>query len=197
MLLAAGSVAIERWLAAHGSGARTLGRTLATAGLALAWAVGGALSLPVAPVQSPLWEMTSKVQDNFAEEIGWTELVETTAGIYAGLPANGQSGILAGNYGEAGAIDLYGPAYGLPRVISGVDSYWLRGYPDPPPRNLVVLGYSADELSGMFETCDQVGHVTNRYGVRNSETTVHPQIFVCRDPRESWPVLWQMLRRFQ
>jgi hypothetical protein len=43
------------------------------------------------------------------------------------------AGILAGNYGEAGAINLYGPAYDLPEAISGINSYWLRGYGDPPP----------------------------------------------------------------
>jgi hypothetical protein len=43
------------------------------------------------------------------------------------------AGILAGNYGEAGAINLYGPAYGLPEAMSGINSYWLCGYGDPPP----------------------------------------------------------------
>jgi 4-amino-4-deoxy-L-arabinose transferase-like glycosyltransferase len=198
MLLAAGSVVLERWLVTAGARVASIGRAITWVGLALACAVGGALSLPIAPVQSPLWNVTRTVQDNFVQEIGWPELVQTVAGIYAALPADMRSStaILTGNYGEAGAVDLYGPGYGLPGAISGVDSYWLRGYPEPPPHTLIVLGYGRDELTAFFEACDPVGQVTNRYGVPNEETTVHPQIFVCREPRQPWPVLWQMLRRF-
>jgi 4-amino-4-deoxy-L-arabinose transferase-like glycosyltransferase len=195
VLIAAGSVVVERWLAARSLVARRVGKSLVAVGLVLAWSVGAALSLPIAPVGSGLWNVTSKVNDNFAEEIGWPELVATVASVYATLPRD-STGILAGNYGEAGAIDLYGPALGLPPVISGADSYWLRGYPEPPPQNLIVLGYSADELSALFATCDPAGLVTNAYGVKNEETS-HPQIYVCRDPRQPWPELWQSLRRFQ
>ena len=198
MLLAAGSVVVERWLGAAGATRARIGRAVIWLGLALACAVGGALSLPIAPVQSALWNVASTVQDNFVAEIGWPELVQTVADIYAALPADTQPGtaILTGNYGEAGAVDLYGPAYGLPEAISGVDSYWLRGYPEPPPQTLIVLGYGRDELNAFFEACDPAGQVTNRYGVKTEETTAHPQIFVCRGPRQPWPVLWQMLRRF-
>jgi hypothetical protein len=76
----------------------------------------------------------------------------------------------AGNYGEAGAIDLYGPALGLPKAISGIDSYWLRGYGDPPPQTLIVVGISRGFLEQNFESCKLAGHVTNRYGVENEES---------------------------
>ena len=46
-----------------------------------------------------------------------------------------QVGILVGNYGEQGAIEILGPAYHLPPPISGTNSAWLRGYPTPPPRH--------------------------------------------------------------
>jgi 4-amino-4-deoxy-L-arabinose transferase-like glycosyltransferase len=197
-LLAAGSVVLERWLAERSAGLRRVGRGATLAILALAGAIGAALSLPIAPVQSPLWVLTSKVQDNFAEEIGWPELAATVASIYAGLAPEmrQQTAILAGNYGEAGAIDLYGPSFGLPNAISGADSYWFRGYPDPPPQSVIALGYPRALLDRFFATCDDVGRVTNSAGVQNEETT-HPQIFVCREPRMSWAELWPMLREFE
>jgi 4-amino-4-deoxy-L-arabinose transferase-like glycosyltransferase len=199
MLLAAGSVVLERWLAGRGAGVKRLGQIATVAILAVAGVVGAALSLPIAPVQSALWMLTSKVQDNFVEEIGWPELVATVAGIYAGLPpaTRQQTAILAGNYGEAGAIDLYGPAFGLPNAISGADSYWFRGYPDPPPQTVIVVGYTRDTLRRFFETCDVAGRVTNAYGVANEETTAHPLIFLCSEPRVSWAELWPMLRAFE
>jgi len=142
--------------------------------------------------------MTSSVNDGFKESVGWPELVETVAGIYAALPATDrpQAGILTGNYGEAGAINLYGPAYGLPEAISGANSYWLRGYGNPPPQTLILLGFSQADALRAFESCQAAGLVTNRYGVRNEETRDHPVILLCRGPRESWPELWKSLRSF-
>jgi hypothetical protein len=154
--------------------------------------------LPIAPVNSALWDLTSQVHDNFAEQIGWPELVATVADIYNDLPAGEkpQAGILAGNYGEAGAINLYGPAEGLPEAISGINSYWLRGYGDPPPQILIVLGFSREEAERFFATCDLAGQVTNPYGVENEETRFHPDIFICRDLRQSWPEFWRDFHYF-
>ncbi len=102
-----------------------------------ACAVGGvlifALILPIAPINSAWWNVTNRINDNLREEIGWPDLVQAVARVRDSLPAEERArfAILAGNYGEAGAIDLYGPAYGLPKAICGVNSYWLRGYGDP------------------------------------------------------------------
>ena len=197
MLLAGGSVVVEQWVAHRRKVLVKSVRAIVAVGLAIAWVVGVALSLPVAPVNSALWNLTSHVNDNFAAEIGWPEEVATIASIYGGLSNGEQRGILAGNYGEAGAIDLYGPAYGLPPAISGSDSYWLHGTPDPPPDELVVVGYREDELAGLFADCRAAGQVSNAYGVKNEETTVAPEIFVCRAPRQPWPALWPTMRRFQ
>jgi 4-amino-4-deoxy-L-arabinose transferase-like glycosyltransferase len=198
MLLAAGAGVAERWFASRRPARARLGRALSGVALALAGVVGGALFLPIAPVDSGLWNVTSHLQDNFVEEIGWPDLVQTVAGIYAGLPIGERprTAILTGNYGEAGAVDLYGPAFQLPRAVSGVDSYWLRGYPQPPPQTVIVLGYSRDQAQTLFNTCDLAGRVVNRYGVKNEESTAHPDIFVCRDPRQAWPVLWPTLQHF-
>lgn len=70
----------------------------------------------------------SKIQGDFREEVGWEELVETVAKIRDTLPTKDRArlGVLAGNYGEAGAINLYGGRYGLPRAISGINSFWAR-----------------------------------------------------------------------
>lgn len=197
-LLAGGAVAGERWLASLRAVQAGLVRACTWGALAVGGALGCALMLPIAPVNSGLWNLTSAVHDNFVEEIGWPELVETVAGIYAALPADERqrAAVLAGNYGEAGAVDLYGPAYGLPEAISGVNSYWLRGYGDPLPQSLIVLGFRRDDAQRLFKTCDPAGHLTNRYGVINEETRNHPDVFVCRGPRQPWPVLWEALRRF-
>ena len=107
--------------------------------------------------------------------VGWPELVEQVAGIYQALPPEqrARAGILAGNYGEAGALDLYGPAYGLPRPISGGNSLWARGYGDPPPETVILVGFERAYAERLFQSCRPVGQVKNRYGVRNEESEHH------------------------
>jgi hypothetical protein len=80
--------------------------------------------------------------------------------------------------------------------MSGINSYWLRGYGDEPPKTVIVLGYTGDEVRDFFGLCHMAGQVSNRYGVENEETTFHPTIYVCRKPRQPWPVLWQRLKHF-
>jgi hypothetical protein len=198
MLIAAGAVVVERWLASLRRTQSRIFRGVTWAALAIGTVIGCALSLPIAPVGSGLWDITGAVHDNFVEQIGWPDLVETVTDIYAGLPPDERPGtaILAGNYGEAGAVDLYGPAAGLPRAISGTNSFWDRGYGDPPPQTVIVLGFRREVAERFFERCELAGRVTNRYGVKNEESRDHPDIFVCRDPRQTWPVLWPELRRF-
>ncbi len=196
MLLAAGAVMEERWVA-------SLGRGWSRAVLAVTFAlmaVGGVAmalgTLPIAPVNSAIWKKVDS--GDFRDELGWKELVAEVARIRDTLPAEDKAnvGILAGNYGEAGAIDLYRNSYGLPQVISGTNSYWLRGYPDPPPQTLIVLGLNRDDVDYFFQSCELAGHNTNVYGVRNEESADHPDIFVCRNLRQSWPDFWKRFRHF-
>ena len=65
----------------------------------------------------------------YADRFGWHEMVEKVADIYNALPPEERAitGIYTGNYGEASAINLFGPKYGLPVAISGHQTYWLWG----------------------------------------------------------------------
>lgn len=154
--------------------------------------------LPLPGIGSASFHALASDNDDIAEQIGWPELAREVARIYATIPleARPRTGILCGNYGEAGAIDLYGPALGLPRAISGVNSYWLRGPGNPPPETLIVVGASRERLEGRFASVELAGHITNEWGVKNEETERHPDIFVCRGLKESLTDLWPRLRSF-
>ena len=147
--------------------------------------VGGlymsAVVVPMAP-SGPLRKFALKNNGDLREEIGWDELVKTVAGIRDSLPAEQREnvGVVVGNYGEQGAIEILGPAYHLPPPISGTNSAWLRGYPAPPPSTLIVLGYVARSMwSECLRSCRLAGHNGNSLGVRNEESEDHPDIFVC------------------
>ena len=131
MLYAAGAVWGEGWLATmqRRRRARTIWR-IAWAVLAYSVIVTIAFFLPIAPVNSRWWETSSALQETYRGEIGWPELVQEVVRIRDLLVPEERAhlGILATSYGEAGAIDLFGPQYGLPRAISGINSFWQRGY---------------------------------------------------------------------
>jgi hypothetical protein len=197
MLIAAGAVLWQRWVEKL-SAAKTRLVVGATWGLVgLGALVGGALSLPIAPVNSPLWDVTSEVHDIFTEQIGWDEMVQTVAGIYDALPEEekANAGILAGENDEAAALNLYGAEYGLPKAISGSNTFFLRGYGNPPPETLIVIGLTEKDANAMFDECTRAGTITNDYGVEN-DLRDPPGIYVCRDPRMPWDELWNRLKRY-
>ncbi len=204
MLYAAGAVWVERkWRVANGEWREKKRHFLRWAqrgiwvALLVDVVVAGAVALPIAPVHSRWWTFAAKVDSVFPEEIGWPEFAEAVAAVRDRLPEEERArvGILAGNYGEVGALNLYGEKFGLPRAMSGVNSSWERGYGDPP-ETVIVVGYSREFLEGEFASCVVGGRVWNRYGVMNEETIEDPDIFVCRGLKETWEEFWRRARRF-
>lgn len=199
MLIAAGAAWWEGWLAARQPIGRRVGWVSLWALLTVGGVIGFAVIKPVAPINSPLWAISSEINGELIEMVGWPDLVAQVAAIYDGLPATdqAQTAILAGNYGEAGALDLYGPQYGLPRVISGANSLWARGYGEPPPATVIVVGFDSGYATALFKECRMAGTVTNQYNVRNEEASYHTGLYVCRTPRLPWPDLWKNMQWFQ
>jgi Dolichyl-phosphate-mannose-protein mannosyltransferase len=199
MLYAAGAVLVdERLVTLQASRAKAF-RVAISAALLIDVAIAIAFALPTSPVGSPWWRFAIKVNGTLREEIGWPEFAETVAKIRDTLPAEDRArlGILAGNYGEVGALNLYGARYGLPRAISGVNSFWERGYGDPPPETLIVVGFPRQWVDSHFASCQLAGHPWNRYGTANEETTENPDMFVCRGLRQPWPAFWKDFQSFR
>jgi len=198
MLYAAGAVWGEGWLATLQRGRAIALLTVLWAALAIDALSTVAFWMPTAPVNSPWWAISNSVQGDFREELGWPELVQEVARIRDSLTPEERAhlGIIGTNYGEAGAINLYGPQYGLPRAISGVNSFWYRGYGDPPPQTVIILGLSRKYMDESFESCRVAGHTPNPYGLKNEETGDHPDIYVCGPPKQGWPEFWKDFRYY-
>ncbi len=192
MLIAMGAVGAERWLTSLPRLARRIIVPVFFAGLAAFGAFICAVILPLAS-SGPLRDFALQRNGELREEFGWNELVRTVATIRDSLPPDQQAhlGITTANYGEYGAIESLGPAYGLPKPIGTINSEWLRGYPTPPPTTLIVLGLSQRDANAVFTGCRWAGHNGNSEGLRNEESRDHPDIFVCGPPRQPWPELWR------
>jgi len=152
---------------------------------------------PVAPLGSTWWDVVSKSNHELLSEVGWPELVQQVAKAYNSLPDSerAHAAILAASSGEIGAIDLYGPAYGLPKAISGYNSYWQYGYGDPPPQTLIVVGFDSSLLMN-FQDCTLIALITTPFNIQNDETIDHRIIYVCHNLRMPWPVFWQRFQYF-
>jgi len=132
---------------------------------------------------------------HFADRFGWEELAQMTAGAFRTLSAEERAScvVYAGNYGEAGAIDRFGPALGLPRAISGHNNYWLWGPGAERPRVALVIGGSRVRLLQLFASVEE--------GARFRHPLVMPYendqpIHVCRGPKQSLAALWPGVKHF-
>ena len=127
LALAAGAIPLDRWLSR---------RRLLTAG-ALFVAVGVValpITLPVLPLNTAVRHGIVKANGDYQSEIGWPAYVRLVERHASGIDV-----IVAENYGEAGALELFGR--GLPPVASAEVTmrYWR---PQVAGREALVIGYS-------------------------------------------------------
>lgn len=196
MLIAAGAAWIFERLDAR---PRTSQAVFAS-GVLLMIAALGTTAFVATPVSRPgtrAWRKVLSMNGDLREEFGWPELVGEVARVWSTLsPAErSRAAIYCENYGEAGAVNLYGPAHGLPAAISGVNSFWARGYGDPPPQTLIAVGVDRSDLELVFESVTVAGQIPNPMNVRNEESG-HPEIYVCRGLRVGWRTVWENARSF-
>lgn len=197
MLLAMGAAVGERWVAGLARGWRWTVEGAFFTGLAATGVLFAAMIIPFAS-GGRLKDFALKNDGDLREEIGWDDLVRQVAGVRDALPAEerGNVGVLVGNYGEMGAIEILGPAYQLPPPISLTNSGYLRSYPADPPSTLIVVGWSREQVEEAFTACRLAGQGGNSLGVKNEENEDHREIFVCGAPKDGWAKFWKEHQRF-
>lgn len=149
-------------------------------------------ALPVLPLSATT--VTAQLNEAVAETVGWPELARQVAGVVADLPPAEHSHVvlLTLTYGEAGALDRFGPALGLPAAYSPHNSYADFRQPTDAEATVVAVRFAWGYLARFFDRCDLVGTVDNGLGIDN-EVQGTP-IVVCRGLRCTWPALWDELR---
>jgi 4-amino-4-deoxy-L-arabinose transferase-like glycosyltransferase len=130
------------------------------------------------------------------DQIGWTRMAEDVAAAYQTIPAGERAHVVvfAENYGEAGAVDRYGPEHGMAGVgvYSGLNALWDLGPPPDDAAPVVLVGIGQYDMSGFFTGCRIQTIFDNGVGVDNEEQG--QPIAVCSGPAEPWSVLWPQLR---
>ena len=172
LFTAAGAVGLE-------AASRRLRRTVLV--------VGVALTLPAVPYYVPVLPRAAMleiggadVSRDYADQIGWPDLVNEIAAASEVVPPAERShtAVLTSNYGEAGAVDLLGDRYGLPRAASPHLTYRYWNPPRPDATWLVSVGFHPAQLARWCATAPWTTTFTTPYGVENEESGT--SIAVCR-----------------
>jgi hypothetical protein len=196
-LLAAGCVPVERWLGRRGPIAS---RVQPAAAMAVAMLTSALIILPVALPVLPARALhvlpLQKINYDLAESIGWPSEVALIAREFDALPAAQRrlTTILAGNYGEAGAIERYGPQFGLKHAFSGNNNFWLWG--PPPAADTAAIAVNVDPalLHREFAQVRQVATFWNGLGVSDDEQGA--TIYLATGLRAPWSVTWPAFRNY-
>ena len=175
-------------------GARPFRRRVAV--YCLGAAIASLISLPVLPAAALARFPAQKINYDLGEEIGWPSQVKLLASVWHSLPAaqRARATLLAGNYGEAGAVDRYGASFGLPQVYSGANNFWLWGPPPASDTAAVAINVDPALLHREFTHVTQVAVYHNGLNVSDDEEGV--AIYVATGLRSSWATAWPAFRDF-
>jgi hypothetical protein len=205
VLFAAGAAALEPWLTP---------RRWTSVVLALALLVSGAAVAPFAiPVVSVgrfqryarMLHVTPGRGDGdgaaalprqFADMYGWPELARTVSMVFEALPLQdrAEAVVLASNAGRAGAIDLFGPAVGLPLAISGSSAYWSWGTAGASGKVVIAVGGDEALLRAHFTSVELVTVFGHSLAAPQER---HVRIYVCRDSVAPLDAMWPELRTYE
>ncbi len=122
-----------------------------------------------------------------ADQFGWPEMVREIASIYDSVPPDqrAETGIWASNYGEAGAVNLFGPRYGLPTAYSRHQNHWYWGPPPVVYKNLIVIQWSLDDVRDNCTSFQPFEHY-ERFGMGEENAP----IYLCRGVKFDIEKIW-------
>lgn len=132
------------------------------------------------------------IPQDYADMLGWEELANTVIKIYESLPDSEktETAIIAANYGQAGAIDFYGKAHGLPKAISFNDAYLFWTPENLNAKTLIYIDDETEDVSKIFVEVIKVGEITEplarEFGL---------PVYLCKKPRFDYSDLWKKLRK--
>jgi len=151
-------------------------------------------SLPIGAPKTESHKM-GPLPQLYADMFGWEQMTEVVARAYNRLsPAErAKCAIFGQNYGQAGAIDFFGPRYGLPHAISGHQNYWIWGPDGYDGSVLIVMDDDKETLEKLFDHVEEVGVVDNPYAMPYER---HKPVHVCRGLKMPVSELWPKIKKW-
>ncbi len=130
----------------------------------------------------------------FSDELGWRKMEQQVAAVYRSLSPEDRAhaAIMASNYGEAAAIDVYGPADGLPPALCGQLQYYLWGTHGYDGSVIVHVNGDPDRWSRICEKSEIAG----QFGAPYVMPYENGPIIVCHGLRRPLGEMWPRFRRY-
>jgi hypothetical protein len=138
---------------------------------------------------------SASLPQHYADQFGWEEMTAMTAQAWSRLAPEERNdcGIFAQDYGQAGAIDFFGPRYGLPPALSGHQTYFLWGPRGYSGNCMIVLDDKKEVLDQLFEHVEYVGTSDNPYALERNIP-----VFLCKGAKfGSLSTLWPKLKKWR
>ncbi len=131
----------------------------------------------------------------YADEFPWPGMVAAVARVYHSLTPEEQkrTAIFGNNYGQAAAIDFFGPQYGLPKAIIGHQNYFLWGPRDYTGEIMIVLGDTESEAREHFESVTVAATLNNPYAYRYENLPV----LLCRGLKWDLQAEWSRVKNWR
>ena len=122
-------------------------------------------------------------------------MVATVAGVYQDLSTEerAESCVFTGNYGEAGAVDFFGPRYDLPKAISGHNNYHLWGPGDCTGEGVISVGVPLGRLEAAFEDIEQADTIDCEYCMPDEDNL---PVYIGRNPKASLQEIWPQVKHY-
>lgn len=149
--------------------------------------------LPFKVPRSEHSHMAAALPQHYADQFGWHEIVSEVVVAWNRIPTaeRADCGIFAQDYGQAGAIDWYGPSYGLPPSLSGHQTWFLWGPRGYSGNCLIVLDDQRARLEELYRDVEFVGNSPdNPYALEKDIP-----VYICRGKKwagtmaQIWPEL--------
>ncbi|MGA7934021.1 MAG: glycosyltransferase family 39 protein [Kovacikia sp.] len=206
MLFAAGAIVVEEWVQDQ----RRLQAAIA-GGLLASLLITIPMTLPALPMETllqissyystvyglaqadrlnaTLTPVPQEAPEHFQKMLGWEDSVIQVSKVYHQLPSSeqAQTAILSWEYGDAGAIDFYGPRYGLPKGISGAHAFYFWGYQNYSGEQVISLGGDSNYLKQLFNQVEQVDTITHAHvlGIKSNIP-----IYLCKQIKVPFSQSW-------
>ena len=130
-----------------------------------------------------------RLPQDYADMLGWKARAAAVAQAYDALPPaeRAEAVIIANNWGEAGALEFYGPRLGLPQVICAAGSFYDWGPGPRPGRVAVTIGESREGLRRMYDSIEAGPHLVNPLTVREERDLT---VYIGRKPKTTLQAIW-------
>jgi hypothetical protein len=132
----------------------------------------------------------NQLPQHIADRFGWEEMVDQVAGIYDSVRSEikEETGIITGNWGQAGAIHLFGRKYSLPEPVSLHGWYYFETLRTHEVKdNYLSIGLSRDGLQTIFKEVIPCGIYTHPYCMPYEN---NKPIYLCRKPKFDLKTYW-------